>query len=281
MTSIAFLLFIVSAIIVKHLFFWHPMDVSHLYRDGPLMMGHRGSPRVAPENTILSFQRALDAGLGAVEVDVLCTKDGEVVCSHNHDLERETDGSGYINESDFSELRGINAGIKFPNLGVTPIPTLAELISALPPNSIFNIEIKSIKLLDLHAVQKVVALIRKHKLQGRVMISSFNPLVIGRVKMIDHTIPTAYLWSDENVPSILTKPRFINVVHPDILHPTAHLMNENVISFAKRKRLRLNVWTVNNLPAMDWLMALGVDGLISDFPTLMLETSGKMPSASA
>ena len=281
MTSIAFLLFIVSAVIVKHLFFWHPMDVSHLYRDGPLMMGHRGSPRVGPENTFLSFQRALDAGLGAVEVDVLCTKDGEVVCSHNHDLERETDGSGYINESDFSELRGINAGIKFPNLGVTPIPTLAELISALPPNSIFNIEIKSIKLLDLHAVQKVVALIRKHKLQGRVMISSFNPLVIGRVKMIDHTIPTAYLWSDENVPSILTKPRFINVVHPDILHPTAHLMNENVISFAKRKRLRLNVWTVNNLPAMDWLMALGVDGLISDFPTLMLETSGKMPSVSA
>jgi glycerophosphoryl diester phosphodiesterase len=58
-------------------------------------------------------------------------------------------------------------------------------------------------------------------------------------------------------------------------------MNENVISFAKRKRLRLNVWTVDNLPAMDWLMALGVDGLISDFPTLMLETSGKMPSASA
>ena len=281
MTTAAFLLFFIGAIVVKHLFFWHPMDVNHLYKDGPLMMGHRGSPKQAPENTTLSFQQAVDTGLKGIEVDVLCTKDGKVVCSHNHDLERETDGSGYIHESDFSELRGINAGVKFPQLGVTPIPTLAELVSALPIKSILNIEIKSIKLFDLQAVPKVVELIRGHQLHGRVIISSFNPLVIGWVKMMDRTIPTAYLWSDENVPPILTKPRFINVVHPDMLHPSAHLMNENVIRFAKRKRLRLNVWTVNNLPAMNWLMALGVDGLISDFPLLMLEVSGRMQQQSA
>ena len=176
------------------------MDVNHLYKDGPLMMGHRGSPKQAPENTTLSFQQAVDTGLKGIEVDVLCTKDGKVVCSHNHDLERETDGSGYIHESDFSELRGINAGVKFPQLGVTPIPTLAELVSALPKKSILNIEIKSIKSLDLQAVPKVVELIREHQLHGRVIISSFNPLVIGWVKMMDRTIPTAYLWSDENVP---------------------------------------------------------------------------------
>ena len=57
-------------------------------------------------------------------------------------------------------------------------------------------------------------------------------------------------------------------------------MNENVIRFAKRKRLRLNVWTVNNLPAMNWLMALGVDGLISDFPLLMLKVSGRIQQQS-
>ncbi len=99
MTTFLFLTFFFGALLVKHLFFWHPMDVSHLYENGPLLMGHRGSPREAPENTLASFQKAMESGLRAVEMDVLCTADGEVVCSHNHDLERETDGYGYIHEN--------------------------------------------------------------------------------------------------------------------------------------------------------------------------------------
>lgn len=271
MTSLLLLLLLVGALAVKHLFFWQPIDVGHLYQNGPLMMGHRGAPREAPENTIPSFQRAVELGLDAVEVDVICTLDGDVVCSHNHDLERETDGFGYIHESDYSTLAGINAGVKFPGLGVTPLPRLTDLITALPNHCIFDIEIKSDKPLDWAAAPEVVTLIRQHDLHGRVMVSSFNPLVLARVKMMDSTIPTAYLWSDENVPPILTKPRFINLVHADILHPATHLVDENVMKFALRKKMCVNVWTPNNAPAIRWLLSLGVDGIISDFPELIRE----------
>ena len=275
MTTFLFLFLFAGALLMKHLFFWHPIDVSHLYQNGSLLMGHRGSPKEAPENTLLSFRKALEGGLKAIEVDVLCSADGKVICSHNHDLERETDGFGYIHETGYADLQAINAGARFKESGHCPIPTLDELISSLPRDCIMNIEIKSHSAFDLGSVPKVMHLVKEYDLFRRVIISSFNPLVLWRVKMLNRQIPTAYLWSDENVPQLLMKPRFVNLVHPDMLHPAAHVLDEKTFRQAKRRNLRINVWTVNNLPAMEWLLERGVDGLISDFPVLMLNAIRK------
>ena len=233
-------------------------------------MGHRGSPIEAPENTLESFRTAVDQGVKAIELDVMSTADGIVVCSHNHDLERETNGMGYIHKTCYENLKTIDAGVKFPAFECCHIPKLKDVILALPNDLIFNIEIKSLSLFDLHTVGRVLNLIAEYDLYKRVLISSFNPMVLWKVKRFNKTIPTAYLWSDENVPIILKKPRFINLVHPDMLHPSAHLVEKRVFLFAQRKKIKINVWTVNNLPAMEWLLQQGADGLISDFPKLML-----------
>lgn len=273
-----FLILIGTVLLLKHLFFWRPVDVDHLYNDGPLLMGHRGAPMEAPENTLLSFQKALEKGIRGIEVDVISTADGELVCSHNHDLERETDGFGYIHETLYTDLKSIDAGVKFPKLERSPLAKLKDIIVELPTSTIFNIEIKSLHALDFSSVRTVIKIISEKNLFRRVFISSFNPLVLWRVKMFDRNIPTAYLWSDENVPPILTKPRFINLVHPDMLHPSAHLVDDKVLLFAQQKKLRINVWTVNNLPAMKWLLKKGADGLISDFPALLPEAVCQNPS---
>ena len=78
-------------------------------------MGHRGSPIEAPENTVASFQKAVEQGVKAIEIDAICTQDGQVVCSHNHDLERETSGSGYIHETSYENLRTVDAGVNLSN----------------------------------------------------------------------------------------------------------------------------------------------------------------------
>ena len=184
-------------------------------------------------------------------MDVLCAADGKVVCSHNHDLERETDGFGYIHETVYADLQAINAGDKFRKSEHCPIPTLDELISFLPSDCIMNIEIKSHSAFDVGSVPKVMHFVKKYDLFRRVIISSFNPLVLWRVKSLNRHIPTAYLWSDENVPMVLMKPRFVNLVHPDMIHPAALVLHEKVFRWAKRRKLRINVWTVNNLPAME------------------------------
>jgi len=245
------------------------MDVGYLYKHGCLKLGHRGSPNRAPENTIPSFLKALDEGLKNIEVDVISTKDGKVVCSHNHDLERETDGAGYIHEKTYKELHGINAGFRFPEYSPCSIPLLEEVLDILPEDIIVDIEIKSRKVVDIKTAKYVAEIIKKRNLYFRVMVSSFHPLVIGRIKWIDRRIPTAYIWENQQVPHIIKKPRFINLVHPDILHPDVQLMDEHVMKFARRKGLRVHPWTVNNQPAIEWLLKLGVDGIFSDFPELM------------
>ena len=114
------------AIMAKHLFFWRPLDVDRLYANSPLLMGHRGSPKTRPENTSPSFNHAVESGLSAVEIDVMATRDGKIVCSHNHDLERETDGLGYVHEMGYDDLKGVNPGIKHPELSPAPIPLLRK-----------------------------------------------------------------------------------------------------------------------------------------------------------
>ena len=93
--------------------------------------GHRGLLNHAPENTRQGFRAALDAGLRSVEIDVLRTKDGKIVCTHNFDLERETDGSGYIDQKTLSELEPINAAANWPNVEAK-IPTLESALIGLP-----------------------------------------------------------------------------------------------------------------------------------------------------
>ena len=273
--TIILLLFFCIIFLIRHFVFWKPINIDHLYKNGPLLMGHRGSPIEAPENTVASSQKAVEQGAKAIEIDAICTEDGQVVCSHNHDLERETSGSGYIHKTSYENLRKVDAGVKFPKLDCCEIPKLKDIFETLPDDIIFNIEIKSLRLFDLRTVGKVLNLISEQNLYKRVLISSFNPLVLWRVKMFDRQVPTAYLWSDENVPGILKKPRFINLVHPDMLHPSAHLVDKQVVLLARQKKLKINVWTVNNMPAMRWLLKKGADGLISDFPDLMLKAVHK------
>ena len=268
---LSIILFLFALVIVRHLFFWKAMDVSHLYKSGIMLVGHRGSPKEEPENTLPSYKRAVEAGLKAVEIDVVTTLNGVIVCSHNHDLERETDGFGYIHELDYEAIKSINAGVKFDRDPVVVLPLLEDVIQELPDSVVINIEIKNVNGFDQKPVKPVVDLIRKYNLYHRVIVSSFHPFSIGLVKFLDKRIPTAYLWDNEQVPDILKNPWLINLVHPDIFHPAVHLVSNDVLNLCRRKGMKMNVWTVNNLPSMKWLLQLGVDGIISDFHHLMIE----------
>ncbi len=263
-------LVLIGIFLIKHLFFWSPLDVSHLYQNGPLKIGHRGSPKEAPENTLPSFEKAVSSGLSAIEIDVVRTKNDKLVCSHNIDLERETDSFGYIDERTYTELIDVNASVKFDGYSPTRIPLLEEVLEELPDDIIINIEIKTRKLFDKSSVDAVVKTIQRKKMHHRTIISCFNPLVILLVKWRDSTIITAYIWDVESVPPLLKKPLFVNLVHPDLFHPSVYLANENTLRFARRKGLRVNVWTVNNQSAINWLLKVGVDGIFSDFPPLLL-----------
>ena len=221
--------------------------------------GHRGLLNCAPENTWLGFQAALDAGFRSIEMDVLQTKDGKIVCTHNFDLERETDGKGYIDCKTLFELETINAGVKWSNIKST-IPTLESALVRLPKGCQVNIEIKTRKFMDWSTPREVIKIIKKLKIQNDVIISSFNPIALRIVKCVESSFKTGLLFKDTRAVGL------ISFARPNYIHPRSDIVTDDLIKYAQRYKLGINVWTVNSRVGMQFFIEKKVKGIITDYP---------------
>ncbi|MEA1882668.1 MAG: glycerophosphodiester phosphodiesterase family protein [Candidatus Marinimicrobia bacterium] len=212
----------------------------------------------APENTWLAYKAAIDAGFPAIELDVVPTKDGALVCSHNFDLERITDGVGYIHNKRWSELGVINAAAHWPG-EKEKIPLLEDVLARLPRGYFINIEIKTRKILDGLAAIKVARIIGDFKIQGNSIVSSFNPFSLRLVKWMDSSIKTGFLFQSAKFLS------FMPFTKADYLHPRADIFNADLKQYALRHNLGVNVWTVNTKSGIEYFINQGVDGIITDW----------------
>jgi glycerophosphoryl diester phosphodiesterase len=224
-----------------------------------MLYGHRGLLNKAPENTRLAYEAAVHAGLGGIELDVVQTKDGEIICSHNFDLERETNGFGYIYNKIWSDLKNLNI-VTHRGREMEQIPRLMDVLEQLPINYIINIEIKTHKLLDISTATKVAKIIQKENRHKTTLVSSFNPVSLRRVKGVDPEIKTGFLV--ENRRMILFTP----LSRADYLHPRADMFNNQTMDYCGRNRLGTNIWTVNSGPGMAFFRKRDVDGIITDYP---------------
>src|SRR5450756_915040 len=113
-----------------------------------LVLGHRGEPRLAPENTVASFALVrddLDHGVDGAECDVQMTKDGELVVIHDEKVDRTTDGHGWVKDLTLQEIRKFDAGVRFPGpLHHEPIPTMQEVFEVFDrTRATLNVELKN------------------------------------------------------------------------------------------------------------------------------------------
>ena len=252
------LFFLFTGVVLNHLYLWKPRNMTSFYNgNNPLWFAHRGASNAAPENTISAFNKAVKNGASGLEIDVISTLDGVLLCSHNFDLERETDCGGYIDELPYHSIKDANAALHW-NSEKEGLPKLKDVLRIVPKHVRLNIEIKSRSFYDISAARDVVELVKGENFINRTIISSFNPLVIWYVKWINSQVLTGFLYNN------LDYFFMINVVHPDCLHTIAELVSENLVIYAKQRGFSLNIWTVNTKPAIDWLINLKVDGIITD-----------------
>lgn len=260
--------------VVRYLWFWQARQVP-IYPEGQLLcLAHRGVPSKAPENTLPAFQEAFKTGVDGIELDVMETADGVLIVSHDHDLERVTGSSGYVWELPYTAIASLNAacrwGDRFPH---TPIPRLEDVLEALPEEMLINIELKTRRWFSPGFVEKVIAMVRRYRLVKRSIISSFNPYALLKVRWLEPELAIGYNWRDTLVPWYLRRPCFMNLVHPDFLHPHVVVVTPDVVAKAHRRGMKVNVWTVNNRPMIQYLESIGVDGIFTDFPELVLQAS--------
>ena len=186
-------------LVIHHRFYWKVQGRKRFQDTTPFFISHRGYKEIYPENTINAFKHAEDVGFQWIELDVVVTKDGHVVCSHNFDLEKETDGFGYINSINISDVKSVNTVDRSKSNGTFKIPDLIDVFKKINKSTRVNIEVKSPYATDLstaRALSKIMDMLP----QERLIISSFNPFVIFYFKLFHRGVVTGFLY--QNIESV-------------------------------------------------------------------------------
>jgi glycerophosphoryl diester phosphodiesterase len=256
--------------------------LADFYLDRPLNFAHRGASHEAPENALAAFLLAIDLGADGIELDVQLSKDGELVVIHDFALESTTNGQGPVSARTLAELRELDAGSWFdPVFAGQRIPTLQEVIDGVGDHLLLNIELKTASLRDDGLAAAVVRAIEDNRLLVRVIVSSFNPLAVWRVKRLNPWIATGLLYSPD-MPFFLRRPWLRRFLKVNALHPDYKLVDSDYVPWAKRQGYRVNVWTTDDPGEMWQLLRKGVDAIITNRPDVLTQvlmaTRGKRRS---
>lgn len=230
---------------------------------------HRGASAYAPENTLEAFLLAAEQGADGVELDVQLTKDGEMVVVHDEEIDRVSDGSGFVKDYTLAELKILNFNKTHPEYQDVKIPTLREVYEALKPTGVtINVELKTGIFWYKDLEKKVLELTKEMEMEDRVIYSSFNHYSIQQMKKIVPEAETAYLYSDV----ILNVAEYAKNTKVDGLHPAVyHVKMADFLKEYLGSNLNVRVWTVNEKADMKWLIDAGVTAIITNYPDMAVQ----------
>jgi len=228
---------------------------------------HRGFSGKYPENTLLAFQKAIEAGADGAELDVQLTKDGEVVIIHDETIDRTTDGKGYVVDYTYDELSKFDASYIYRGqMGFNKIPTLREYFELVKDlDFITNIELKTGINEYLGIEEKVYDLIKEFKLEKKVIISSFNHFSVLRMKKIAPELKYGFLSEDW----IINAGAYTASHDVQCYHPRFNNLIPEVVEELKKNGLEINTWTVNKEEDIRDLINKKIDILIGNYPDLI------------
>ena len=225
---------------------------------GLLCIGHRGAMGHAPENTLASFQKALELGTPCVELDVYYV-DGKLLVFHDDRLERTTNGSGYLLDRNFDYLRSLDAG------NGEKIPTLREVFEAIDFRAGVNIELKGPD--TVRPVVEFISALRKHGWNDDlILVSSFNHRELAEVRRIDSRIRLGAMIVGLPVDDAA----FAAVLGAYSVHLSLEFVDRRFVDDAHSRGLRVFVFTVNHPDDICKMEELGVDGVFTNYPERVL-----------
>lgn len=225
---------------------------------------HRGASAYYPENTMLSFQKAIEMGCTGIETDVQMTKDGVLVLMHDESVRRTTNGMGMVKDYTYSEISKLDAGSwKSRKFKGVKVPAAEELFYYLRnKNIILNIELKTGMVIYEGIEEKTIDMIYKYNMQNKVILSSFNHYSLAKCKQISKEIKTGVLYMEG-----FYKPyNYAKTLTADAIHPYYYAINEEVIKESQRAGIMVNVFTIDDEKDMKRFVQIGVNGIITNYP---------------
>ena len=250
----------------------------------PRVFAHRGASGDYPENTLPAFAAARDFGAPYIELDVHMTRDGHVVVAHDDNLKRVGAADGIIREMTLAELSRVDAaynftppmsaGGEFPFRGRgIRVPELAEVFAACPDQR-FIVEIKQT---SPSLVDALIGVIDRAGMRRRVLVASEHQAPIDEFRAAAPDIPTnfptaevaAFLMSlPPGAPPFAPRGEAVQIP-PE--HESWKIVTPESVAAAHRIGVEMHVWTINEEAEMRAMLALGVDGIITNFPARLLK----------
>lgn len=221
-----------------------------------LKIGHRGAKGHVAENTLASFQKALDLGVHMIELDVHQCASGELVVLHDETIDRTTSGSGLVSDLALSQLKMVSIEV------VHQVPTLVEVLELVDRKCVVNIELKGTNTAKATLDILATYIGEKHWQPTDFILSSFDWLALEEVHRLNPNIPIGVLTATDIDLAI----GFAKFVRAQAIHPYYHLLTTESVSKIKENQLKIFPWTINAPEDIAVIKALNVDGIISDYP---------------
>jgi len=251
------------------------------------IIGHRGAAGMAPENTFVSFDKAITDGADFIEMDLRESKDGEILIFHDATLERTTNGQGEVQQLSLKELQNFDAGYWFtPDGGQTfpfrgrkiTIPTLEEFFTTFPKVKA-TVELKEARPVF---IERLVASIKQFRKEEMILLATVKDEVMTEIRRQiceqDLTIATGFSYGeaaaflnwvwDQNSSSFAPAGEALQV---PCEYEGLRLITELTLKAAHELGIEVHAWTINEVEEMVQLIQLGVDGVVSDYPARLRE----------
>jgi glycerophosphoryl diester phosphodiesterase len=208
----------------------------------PLIFAHRGFGVLGPDNSLWAAEHAFAAGMDGVDMDGQLTRDSEIVIFHDLSVDRLTAGTGRVRDLTRAQMLGLDLGPKYdPKLSGANVHTFEEFVVAAQGRGILMVELKVPGLRATGIEQRAVDIIRRHDAYDYVLLSSFNPFVLRRVKRLDPRVRTVFIFMDTNWNAELLKE-----IKPEDRVDLPWIVRQEWIRRALRKFIRPDLLSINH-----------------------------------
>ncbi|RFU64320.1 glycerophosphodiester phosphodiesterase family protein [Bacillus sp. V59.32b] len=231
-------------------------------------IAHRGASGYAPENTIAAFDKAVKMKSDYIEIDVQRTKDGELVIIHDNKVDRTTDGTGYVKDLTFDQIRNLDAGSwKGEEFTGEKVPTFDEILDRYRGRTGILIELKNPELYP--GIEESVA----HELKDRnldkprnekIIVQSFNFDSMKKMDRLLPRVPVGVLTSSRSHTTEQALKEFST--YAEYFNPNYGIVSKDLVDRVHSLDMKIASWTVRSQATADFLVDMNVDGIITDYP---------------
>lgn len=272
---------------------WFPGE-----NEGPLVIAHQTGNQERPSSTNLSFAHSVDIGADILEMDVALTKDNQLITIHDLTLDRNTNGTGKVRDHTYKEIRALNAAYGLEDANGQPIrdpalnpyiekgayiPTLEEVFTKYGDHKMV-IELKDYGDDGKKSAEVFWKLVQKYNMEKNVVVACFDKDTLNELRRISNDQVITSASQGEMYPffafHILGLPVLNDFAKFEMLHiPVSYdvkgininLLTDSLLSDAHKRNMAVYYWTINDEETMKKLIKMGVDGIMTDRPELLIK----------